>query len=100
MGLKVAGEAFVDRAYTEEGTLLSRRRPGAVITDEVEAAARAVQIAQGKIRTVSGREITVKAETLCIHGDTPGAPAMARRIREGLEAAGVHIFPLEEVLGR
>lgn len=100
MGLKVAGEAFVDRAYTDEGTLLSRRLPGAVITDEVEAAARAVQIAQGKIRTVSGREITVKAETLCIHGDTPGAPAMARRIREGLEAAGVHIFPLEEVLGR
>lgn len=100
MGLKVAGEAFVDRAYTDEGTLLSRRLPGAVITDEVEAAARAVQIATGKIRTVSGREITVKAETLCIHGDTPGAPAMARRIREGLEAAGVHIFPLEEVLGR
>ncbi len=100
MGLKVAGEAFADRAYTDEGNLLSRRLPGAVITDAGEAVARAVQIATGKIRTVSGREITVRAETLCIHGDTPDAPEMARRIREGLEAAGVHISPLEEVLGR
>ena len=100
MGLKVAGEAFADRAYTDEGVLLSRRLPGAVITDVGEAVARAVQIAQGKIRTVSGREITVKAETLCIHGDTPGAPEMARQIRKGLKAAGVHISPLEEVLGR
>ena len=99
VGLKVAGEAFADRAYTEEGTLLSRQLPGAVITDAREAALRAVQIAQGKVRTISGREITIRAETLCIHGDTPGAPEMARRIREGLEAAGVHIVPLEEILG-
>lgn len=100
MGLTVAGEAFADRAYTEEGALLSRRLPGAVITDPGEAAARAVQIARGKVRTVSGREIAIRAETLCIHGDTPSVPEMARRIREGLTVAGIRISPLEEVLGR
>jgi len=81
-GLPTVEEGFADRAYTPEGRLVPRSQPGAVITDPSDAAARAVALARaGKIRT------------LCVHGDTPGAVAMARRVRAELEAAGVRITP-------
>jgi UPF0271 protein len=81
-GLKTVAEGFADRAYTPEGRLVPRSEPGAVIHDPADAARRAVELARsGKIRS------------LCVHGDTPGAVAMARRVRAELEAAGVQITP-------
>jgi len=100
IGLRVVYEAFPDRAYTPEGRLLSRRLPGAVIKDPEEVAERALMIAkEGKIRAVDGSEIPLQAQTLCVHGDTPGAVDLARRIRERLEAEGIEVRPMEEVIG-
>jgi UPF0271 protein len=79
-GLATITEGFADRAYTPAGRLVPRSQPGAVITDPVDAARRAVALA---------RSGTVRS--LCVHGDTPGAVAMARRVRAGLEAAGLRI---------
>jgi UPF0271 protein len=94
-GLRFAAEAFADRAYEKDGTLVPRGRPGAVITDTAEVAARAVRIArEGHVLTAEGTEITLAADTLCLHGDTPGAVAHARAVRAALEAAGVAVRPL------
>ena len=79
-GLETVPEGFCDRAYTADGKLAPRSQPGAVITDAEEAARRAVKMAQG------GR-----LRTLCVHGDTPGAVAMARRVRAALEKAGLQV---------
>jgi UPF0271 protein len=81
-GLKTITEGFADRAYTPEGRLVPRSEPGAVIHDPADAARRAVDLA---------RSGTVRS--LCVHGDTPGAVAMARRVRAELEAAGLKIAP-------
>lgn len=95
VGLKVVYEAFPDRAYTRDGTLLSRRQPGAVIKDPHKVAERALKMAkEGKVIAVDGSEITLVAQTLCVHGDTPGAVAMVRRIRETLEAEGIEVKPM------
>lgn len=94
-GLRFAAEAFADRAYEKDGTLVPRGRAGAVVTDAAEAAARAVQIAQeGRIAAIDGTVIALAADTLCLHGDTPGAVAHARAVRTALEAAGVTVRPL------
>jgi len=94
-GLRFAAEAFADRAYEKDGTLVPRGRKGAVITDTHEAAARAVRIAcEGRIAAVDGTEIALAADTICLHGDTPGAVAHARAVRAALEAAGVAVRPL------
>ena len=82
-GLTVAAEGFADRAYEPDGTLRSRRLPGAVHTDPAIAAAQAVALA------ADGRYAT-----LCVHGDTPGAPAIARAVRAALEAAGHRVAAL------
>jgi len=73
MGMRVAGEAFADRRYEADGTLRSRKLPGALITDPAEAAAQAVRLAEGGL-----------AETICVHGDTPGAVAILKACREAL----------------
>jgi UPF0271 protein len=79
-GLETVAEGFADRAYTRQGRLVPRTEPGAVIHDPAEAARRAVELARsGKVRS------------LCVHGDTPGAVVMARRVRSELEAAGLQI---------
>ncbi len=89
-GIPYAREAFADRAYNPDGTLASRKLPGAVISDPQEVARRAVtMVTQGRVRTIEGGEIALEAETLCIHGDTPGAPELARSVRAALEQAGV-----------
>jgi UPF0271 protein len=96
-GLKVAGEGFADRAYEPDGTLRSRRLPGAVHSDPDVVAAQAVAIAcDGQVRTSDGSLVAVKAETICLHGDTPGAPALARAVRAALEAAGVEVRSLAD----
>jgi UPF0271 protein len=93
-GLRAVPEAFADRAYTSAGRLVSRRLPGAVITDPDLVAARSVRIAaEAEVDTVDGRAIAVAARSLCVHGDTPGAVALARRVRSALTDAGVEIAP-------
>jgi UPF0271 protein len=94
-GLRVAGEAFADRSYEPDGSLTPRGRIGALVADPEEAAQRAVRIAcEGKITAADGSTIPLEAGTICIHGDTPGAPLFARRIRQRLEEAGVALLPV------
>ena len=96
VGLKVVFEAFPDRAYTSQGTLLSRREPGAVIQDPKIVANRALKMAKEKrIVAVDGSEIIVEAQTLCVHGDNPKAVELVRAIRETLETNGVEVKPIE-----
>ena len=97
IGLRVAYEAFPDRAYTPDGTLVSRRQPGAVIKDPDVVAQRALMMAQeGKVVAIDGKEIPFRPETLCVHGDTPGAVNLVRKIRQTLTEAGVEVIPLSE----
>lgn len=91
-GVPVLAEWFADRAYTASGALVSRREPGAVLHDPDEAAARAVRMARdGLVTAVDGTEIRVAAQSICVHGDTPGAVRLARAVRNALLAAGVTV---------
>jgi UPF0271 protein len=93
-GLTSVAEAFADRAYTPDGALVSRREPGAVLHDAAQVTERMVQLARtGTLEAVDGTRITVEAESICVHGDSPGAVAIARAVRGGLEAAGVTVRP-------
>lgn len=94
MGLATVAEAFADRRYEPGGSLRPRGRPGAMIDDPAEAAAQAVAIATGKeIRDAAGGFLSVRAETICVHSDTPGAVRIARAVREALLRARVRIQP-------
>ncbi|MEO7069903.1 MAG: 5-oxoprolinase subunit PxpA [Nostocoides sp.] len=87
-------EAFADRAYTAEGLLVSRRELGAVLVDPAEIAARCVQIAtEGTVTAVDGATVTVEARSICVHGDTAGAVAIARAVRTALEGVGLALRP-------
>ncbi|WP_413453085.1 LamB/YcsF family protein [Georgenia sp. 1P01AC] len=91
-GLRTVPEAFADRAYLPDGTLLPRSRPGAVLTDPQEIAARVVRLAtEGTVTAVDGTTVPVRAESVCVHGDTPGAVAVATAVRAALDAAGVPV---------
>lgn len=91
-GLPVVYEAFADRAYTPEGTLVSRTQPGAVLHDANAVADRMVRLAkEGVIEAIDGTEISVEAQSICVHGDSPGAVEMARAVRARLEAESVRI---------
>ncbi|GAA2364049.1 5-oxoprolinase subunit PxpA [Saccharopolyspora halophila] len=93
-GLTVHREAFADRAYTPQGTLVSRREPGAVLHDPAEIAERCLRLAAGEpIRAVDGSEIRVEAESICVHGDSPAAVAIAEAVRDRLVADGVRLAP-------
>ena len=99
LGLRVAREGFADRAYRADGALVPRSEPGAVIHDPAQAAQRAVRmIAHREVETIDGRILPLHVDTLCIHGDTPGAASIAASLRAALEAAGVQIVPLTAVL--
>jgi len=94
-GLPVAAEAFADRAYEPDGSLVSRLKPGAVIHDPAAVVARVVRmVADGVVRAIDGTDLRLGATTVCTHGDTPGAHELVRLIREGLERAGVEVGPL------
>jgi len=96
-GLKVVGQAFADRAYNDDGSLVSRRIEGAVITDPAAAAERVVRWAQeGKMKSISGKLIPIPARTVCVHGDSTAALAMAEAIRNRLEHEGISIRPFTE----
>ena len=95
-GLAIAAEAFADRAYEADGSLRSRRLPGAILGSPEEAAGQARSIVvEGHVRAHDGSVVAVRADTLCIHGDTPHAPAYARHVREVLAADGVVIAALD-----
>lgn len=98
-GLRVAGEVFADRAYQADGSLVSRKLPGAVIRDPEEAIARTVRmVKEGVVTAVSGEEVPITADSVCVHGDNPSALAFVKSIRERLEAEGVVIAPLSEIV--
>lgn len=91
-GLPVVAEAFADRAYTDAGTLVPRTLEGAVVTDPDAVVERSLGLARsGEVLSRSGTRIEVRARSLCLHGDTPGAVDLARRVRERLAACGVRV---------
>ncbi|MCA1008510.1 LamB/YcsF family protein [Rhodococcus hoagii] len=93
-GLRVVTEAFADRAYTPEGTLVPRTEPGAVVHDPDVVAQRVLQlVTTGTIEAIDGTPIVVSAETICVHGDTPAAVAMAAAIRKLLDTEKIHVKP-------
>jgi UPF0271 protein len=94
-GLQVASEAFADRAYQADGSLRSRRLDGAILATPAAAARQALGIVRhGRITAHDGRSVAVRADTICIHGDTPGAADYAAAVREALGKAGVTIAAL------
>jgi UPF0271 protein len=89
-GLRVASEVFADRAYERDGSLRSRIKPDAVIQDAAVVVARAVRMVQERtVEAIDGTAVPLEADTICVHGDTPGADLLAARLRAGLAAAGV-----------
>lgn len=99
LGLRMAREIYADRAYAANGNLVSRKLPGAVIHDSELAAARVLRmIEEQAITTVDGVRMPVRIDTVCVHGDTPGATTMARQLRNLLEGSGVSIAPMATVI--
>lgn len=91
-GLRVAAEVFADRAYEADGSLASRRKPGSVIHDAAIVVARAIRMVKDRtVIAIDGTTVRLEADTMCVHGDTPGSDDLALKIREGLEAAGVTV---------
>ncbi len=91
-GLRAVPEFFVDRGYTPEGALVPRSDPGALLDDPAEATRRLVRMLdEGVVRAVDGTDVAVRAESACVHGDSPGAVAMAQAVRDGLRDAGVRL---------
>jgi UPF0271 protein len=91
-GLTAVPEAFADRGYTAEATLVPRGQPGAVLHDPAEVATRTVRmVQQGQVRSVTDVDVAVRARSVCVHGDSPGAVAMAVAVRTALIEAGVEI---------
>jgi UPF0271 protein len=91
-GLRVASEVFADRAYEPDGSLASRRKPNSVIHDAEAVVARAVRMVKDHtVVAVDGSIVKLDADTICVHGDTPGSDQLAAKIRAGLEAAGVTV---------
>ena len=92
LGLRTVAEAFADRAYRPDGQLLSRREPGAVLHDPVEIAQRVVtMVTSGRVTAIDGAQIAVSAESICVHGDSPGAVQIATSVLDQLKAAGTDI---------
>ena len=99
VGLRVASEVFADRALNPDGTLVPRSQPGAVIKDPEEVITKSLRmVVEGKAIAVNGKEIPIRADTICMHGDTPGAVELARKLRERMEAVGVEVVPMSKFL--
>ncbi len=99
-GLPTAKEVFADRAYEEDGTLVPRSRPGAVITDEAEAIARVISMVKnGTVVSITGKEIEVEADSICVHGDSPAALAFVRSIHQALDQEGIPVLPMHRLIG-
>jgi UPF0271 protein len=91
LGLRAAGEVFADRSYQDDGSLTPRSQPGAMIVDEELSLAQVRGMLGGTVTALSGKPVPVRADTLCLHGDQPGALAFAQRIRRELQADGVQL---------
>lgn len=99
MGLRVGREIFADRALNPDGTLVSRSQPGSVIHETSEVVERSLRmVTEGRATAINGDVIEVEADSLCLHGDTPGAVEMAKELKRGLETEGVSIRPLGELV--
>ncbi len=95
MGVRVAREVFADRAFDANGTLVPRSRPGSVIHDRTEVVERSLRMVQeGRVRAITGEEIALQADTICLHGDTPGAVDLAQALKAAFEKAGVRLAPM------
>jgi UPF0271 protein len=98
-GVPVAREAYSDRAITPEGTLVPRSQPGAVIHEPDEVVARVLKIAtEGRVVTVNGDEIPFEADTICLHGDNPGAVAIAAAVCAALDGSGIAVKPMARIV--
>lgn len=98
-GLKTAHEVFADRAYNRDGTLVSRKQPGALITDPKAAVERVLQmVLEKKVKAITGELISIQADSICVHGDNPKALLLAKTIRSQLENSGIHVQPLHTFL--
>ena len=96
-GLTTASEAFADRNYMPDGSLVSRRRPDAHVHDAGEAVSRAVRmVREGKIRAIDGSDISIRVDTICIHGDGPHAAEFAHKLRESFEKSGVAVKAIRD----
>ena len=99
-GLKTALEVFADRAYEEDGSLVDRRKPGAVIRDEQEAIERVIRmVKEGKVTAVTGKDIPIRADSVCVHGDGEKALLFVEKIKKALSEEGIEIRPLREICG-
>ena len=95
--LPMAHEVFADRAYEDDGSLVSRRKPGAVLHDAGAIAQRVVRMVQdGAVVSVTGKVIKMRTDTVCIHGDTPGAVDIAHGVRQALKDAGIEVAPFKK----
>lgn len=100
-GMTVGYEAFADREYMPDGTLVSRREPNAVIHDTDRVVGRAIaMVKEQRVTARNGEVIPLRVDTICVHGDTPGAADIAQALRAGFEGAGVAVMPLPEVIRR
>ena len=99
VGIRIAYEFFADRAYNDDGSLVSRDQPDAVIKGHWEAAERVLKmVKEGCVVSINGRETALSAQTICVHGDNPSALALVKKIRETLKAAGINVAPVGSFL--
>jgi UPF0271 protein len=93
--LKVANEVFADRAYNADGTLVSRKKEGAMIHDEEEAILRVLRmVKEGKVSSITGEDIDIQADTICVHGDNPRAVEFVEKIKSALQEEGIEVVPM------
>jgi 5-oxoprolinase (ATP-hydrolysing) subunit A len=97
-GVRVAAEGFADRVYAEDGQLVSRKLgKDALVSDPAKAADQAVRmVMEGKVKTITGKVIDARIQTICIHGDSPGSEKIVAAVREGLVKAGAVVKPLRD----
>ena len=98
VGLRVAREAFADRAYNDDGTLVSRSVPGSVIGDPEVAAQRFVDFCKGRVISITGKDLRLEVDSICLHSDTKGAARHAKAIFERCKKEGVQIMPMAELV--
>ena len=99
MGLRVAQEIFADRAMNADGTLVPRSQPGSVLHNVEDVLERSIKmVTEGKATAITGEEFEVQADSICLHGDTPGAVDMAKALKKGLKDAGVEIVPVGQLV--
>ena len=99
LGLRTAAEVFADRAYEADGSLVSRRKEGALIQDEELAVRRVVcMVKEGKVKSIAGKDIPIRADSICVHGDGEKALLFVERIRRALSEEGIEIAPLKKIV--